>query len=568
MRIRALLTGGTPGRYVDIGVLALLSALATLTGPLIVRYGVNRISSADPDLDRTLLWCSVLFVVAALLAIGLASLLTRRAGDLGERAVERLRSEGFRRVVLRDQEWLDRHAGSSLVTRLTADVDLIEDFLQQGLVSLLQTVSTLVVLVTILLVLSWPLAIASLVPVLLLVRSTTAFRRRVEPAYLQLRERAGTTLSALEEALAGIRVVRAYARSSDMAQRLDALNSEQHRAELVTVRHQARFLPVVELATAASTAVALALGGWMVVQGHTDLGTLTAFLLYLLILADPVQTLGYLMTTMQNAVAAHRRLASLVEQAGAAEQQEGRALPARAALTLADVTFGYRPEDPVLRGVSLRIEHGDRIFLVGPSGGGKSTLAALLAGIRRPTQGRACYGEVDLVEAADVRSRIAVVDQVSYLFSGTLLDNIAYVAPDLGEDRIARLVHEMGVADVIAGIPGGLRAEVGPGGESLSLGQRQVIGLVRAALLDVDVIVMDEVTAQVDPATERALTTAMEVLFDGRTVVMIAHRLSSIRAGDRVAVIEDGGIAELGTQEHLLATGGRFARLRAEWMSG
>jgi ATP-binding cassette subfamily B protein len=552
-------------------LLALLASGAALSGPLVLRAGIDHVTSAGPVSVDVLTGYAVWFVALAAVAVVLTAALTLGAGWWGERAIYRLRTGTYLRVVHQDRLWHDRRSGSALVSRLTADADLIEDFLQQAAVPLLQTGATLVILLCGLLVLSWPLALASFLPLLVLGRETWAFRRRAEPAYLSLRERAGRTMTALEEYLTGVRVVRAFSGEALATSAYASVSNEQHRAELTTVRHQARYLPVVELATTSSTAVALGLGGWLVHDGQLSVGTLTAFLLYLLVLGDPVQTLSYLMTTMQSAAAARHRLRELLVDASAGPRVESAAnpsLPDQGEIVLTGVTFGYA-ETPVLTGVDLVVRAGERLALVGPTGAGKSTLAQLLGGLLQPSSGTVTYAGRDLVRLPTrmVRERVVVLEQQPYLFSGTVLDNLTYASGQIDEAVVERLLVELGVDRLLGALPQGLRTEVGDGGENLSLGVLQVIGIARAALSPARVVVLDEVTAHVDPATEQVLVAALDRLFQGRTVVVIAHRLGTVAGSDRIAVVADGAIAELGSHDELLALDGRYAALWADWSS-
>jgi ATP-binding cassette subfamily B protein len=547
-----------------------LAAVASLAGPLVVRYGIdNGLRPGAPD-TGLLVRSALAYLAAAILAALLMGAVTRLTGRLGEHLVQVLRTRAFTLVLDQDSAYFDRHADGSLVPRLTADVDAIEDFLQQGAVQLLQTVSTLLVLGVAVFVLSWQLSLLCLLPVFLLARATAVFRRRALPAFLDLRDHVGRTMAALEESLAGVRVVRAFAQERRIVAQLHEASQRQFSADMNALGYQARFLPVVEWVSAAATAIALAAGGWMVHRSLLSLGTLTAFLLYVLTLGDPIQALSYLFTTLQSALAATRRVGALLAETPP-PPAGGQPLPGQGELRAAGLGFAYAAGGPrVLDGVDLVVAPGERLALVGPTGAGKSTLAKLLAGLYHPDRGTVSFAGVDLAAAspAEVRRHIAVLDQHTQLFSGSILDNLRYVRPGLTEPKATALLADIGAAPVLTGLPDGLATEAGPGGSGLSLGQQQVLALARAALTDAPVLVLDEVTAQVDPVTEEFLVAAMERVLAGRTVVLIAHRLSTVLRCDRIAVVADGAICELGSHEELLRREGRYARLYAAWIAG
>ena len=547
-----------------------LAAVASLAGPLVVRYGIdNGLRPGAPD-TTLLVRCALAYLAAAVLAALLMGAVTRLTARLGEHLVRGLRLRAFTLVLGQDSAYFDRHADGSLVPRLTADVDAIEDFLQQGAVQLLQTVSTLLVLGVAVFVLSWQLSLLCLLPVFLLARATAVFRRRALPAFLDLRVHVGRTMAALEESLAGVRVVRAFAQERRIVAQLHEASEQQLSADMNALGYQARFLPVVEWVSAAATAIALAAGGWMVHASALSLGTLTAFLLYVLTLGDPIQALSYLFTTLQSALAASRRVGALLAETPPPADGH-QPLPGQGELRADDLGFAYTAGGPrVLDGVGLIVRPGERLALVGPTGAGKSTLAKLLAGLYQPDRGTVRYGGVDLAAAApdEVRRRITVLDQQTQLFSGSVLDNLRYVRPALTAAEATTLLTDIGAAPILAGLSAGLNSEAGPGGSGLSLGQQQVLALARAALTPAPVMILDEVTAQVDPVTEQTLVTAMERVLAGRTVVLIAHRLSTVLGCDRIAVVADGAICELGSHQELLQQRGRYFRLYTAWSAG
>jgi ATP-binding cassette subfamily B protein len=315
-------------------------------------------------------------------------------------------------------------------------------------------------------------------------------------------------------------------------------------------------------------ALVIGIGGLFADQGIVTVGTVAAFVLYLNNLFDPVQNLSQQYNVVQSAGAALAKIFELLDvEPSIAERPAAVVLPPTGALTVADVSFAYGSGTDVLRDVDLTIAPGERIALVGPTGAGKSTLAKLLVRFYDPRAGTVSFGSVDLRDATmhSLRERIVVVPQEGFLFAGTVRENIRVGRPDATDAEVEAAVAALGVRDRFDSLPRGLDTEVRERGSRLSAGERQLVSLARAALADPTVLVLDEATSNLDPGTERIAERALEVLTEDRTVVVVAHRLSTAARADRVAVVDDGVLAELGTHDELIARGGRYARLFASW---
>jgi ATP-binding cassette subfamily B protein len=309
-------------------------------------------------------------------------------------------------------------------------------------------------------------------------------------------------------------------------------------------------------------------GGWLSGQGVVTVGTVAAFVLYLNNLFEPVQQLSQLYNTVQSAGAGLNKIfgvfdtpPSIVERPGAVD------LPTGGPLTLEHVTFGYGDNEPVLHDVSLVVQPGERLALVGPTGAGKSTVAKLLARFYDPRMGRVDMHGVDLRDATltSLRERIVVVPQEGFLFAGSVRDNVRVGRADATDDDIEHAVDVLGLRDRFDALPDGLETEVRERGSRLSAGERQLVSLCRAALADPTVLVLDEATSNLDPGTEHSVEQALERLMEGRTVIVVAHRLSTAARADRIAVVDDGRIVELGPHDELLRRGGRYAALYRAW---
>jgi ATP-binding cassette subfamily B protein len=551
-------------------LLLVCTTLCSLSGPWILRYAVDHgLRDGHPDL-HVIRTASLVFLGLALVSGVFSRTHTRLTGLVGERFVRDLRAEVFSHLLSMSVRYFDRHQRGRLVSRLTSDIDALQDLIQLGLVQFVQSVLTLGFLLVLLTLLSWKLSLISLLPLPVLVLFTRDFQRRSRSAYLEVRERVSATTSTLVENLAGAKVVQAFGQEQPRIERFLGENQLQLAANLAAVEIQARYLPLVETTTAVCTALAVGGGGWLVLHGQTSLGTVSAFALYLLMAFEPVQQLSFLFNTIQSAGAALQKLFALLDEP--VDLKQGYApLEPRQTLSLHGVDFAYVAGGvPVLSGVTLDLVHGERLALVGPTGSGKSTLAKLAARLYEPTRGHVSYGGVDLGQAslASLRRQIVMVSQEEHLFQGSVADNVRAARPEASDAEVAQALEQIGAYQRFRSKPGGLEAPVGERGALLSAGERQLVALARVALVAADVLILDEPTSSLDPGTEREVNLALESLMRDRTVVLIAHRLSTMKQVDRIAVVADGKIAELGSHEQLLAIKGKYAALYQGWERG
>jgi ATP-binding cassette subfamily B protein len=563
-RLRGMLRPHRRAIVLAVVVLAVQTA-CILAGPLLVRRGIDTgIKAGDTG---ALNQSALMYLGVALLALVLGRISIMLVARVGESFLRGLRVRVFDHLTTLGLDFFEREKTGRLVARMTSDVDAMQELVQMGLTALVQNVLLFVGALVAILLLSWQLALCILVLVPPLVIGTRWFRRRANAAYLEVRERIGHNLATLQEGLAGVRVVQAYGQESAFSARFEETNEALHDANRDTSRITVRYFVFVEYLGVLGVAVIVGVGGWFTDRGIVTVGTLAAFVLYLNNLFEPVQQLGQIYNTVQSAGAALAKLFGLLDtRASIAEPEDAVDLPETGAVVLDRVSFGYGA-DLVLRDVTMEVRVGERLALVGPTGAGKSTLAKLVARFYDPRHGTVSYGGVDLRDAslASLRRRIVVVPQEGYLFHGTIRDNVRVGRPEASDADVEDALAELGILERFKALPEGLDTEVRERGSRLSAGERQLVSLARAALADPSVLILDEATSNLDPGTERAVELALERLTEQRTVIVVAHRLSTAARADRVAVVDAGRLVELGTHEELVGREGRYAKLFASW---
>jgi ATP-binding cassette subfamily B protein len=544
------------GGLVSLSLLLMLAVGAVqLVQPYLIKLAIDdHISTRRLD---------GLGILALLFLAALAGEFALRFGQLyvlertGQNVVLDMRSELFAHVQRLDSAFFDRNPVGRVMTRLTTDVEALNEAFTSGLIVILADSVKLLGIVAILLWMDWRLALvtfAILPPTLAL---TWFFRTRVRRAYREVRRMVANLNAFLQENVSGMRVVQLFSREKPSMRRFESVNREHRDAQLDGVFYSSVFSAAVELLGSLTLAAIVWAGGWGILGGILTFGTLVAFIEYSAKFFGPVQELSQRYTIMQSAMAAAERIFTLLDTApavtspAAPKRISGRL---RGEIVFESVTFGYRPEEPVLRNVSFRIAPGERVAVVGWTGSGKSTLIRLLVRLYDIWEGRILLDGVDVREydLRDLRRAIGVVQQDHFLFAGTVAGNISLGDPGVTRDRIEQAAAVVDAESFIAGLPGGFDEEVRERGSNFSVGQKQLLSFARAVAFDPAVMVLDEATASVDPETERRIRGALRKILHGRSSIIIAHRLATIHGVNRILVLHHGELTEEGSHEELV----------------
>lgn len=559
------------GRAAAAVGLTAIATIAKLLIPLAIRAGVDDgINKAD---TAVIAWVSLLGF--GLLAIQYVAQRVAyfAVARLGEEYLAAFRGQIFSSLMRLDMPFYGRSKAGVLVSRMTSDIESMTEFVNEGAVMALSNGLTAVGVAVFLVIVDWQLALPVLGVIGLLVVISAVFQRWVSTSYAQVRERIGGVLALLQEGITGVRVVQAFTQESGQARAFRRINERYFEANMGAARAISKYFPTVSFLRSLAVGIVLAFGGRRVIDGSLTFGTLVAFLLYLNWFFLPIINLANVYNLGQSAVAALHKLFGVVDTPiEVAEAPDARDVvtPVEGRLELVSVSFGYEPGTLILEDLNLRIPAGQRLAVVGETGAGKSTVAKLLMRFYDPSQGSVLLDGQDLrtLTHSSRASSVALIPQDDFLFNDTLRENIRFGRPAADDDAIWAVCETMGIADWLRSLPEGLDTEVRERGSRFSSGERQLVALARAFLVDPDVIVLDEATSNLDPQTELAVEHALRKLLSSRTSVVIAHRLRSAERADRVIMIDAGSIIADGTHAELLQTSAAYAELVAVWERG
>jgi ATP-binding cassette subfamily B protein len=515
----------------------------------------------------------LLLLAAVLVRLGLQGFQTFNVQAVGQRLTARIRDDLFSHAMALSLRFHDRTPVGKLLTRLTSDVDALAEVFGSGAVGVLADLVTLIVIAVTMISIEWRLGLLLMLSQIPVVFGILWLQSRYRKANYRVREELGQLNADLQENLQGLEVVQMFRREGVNSARFSRTTDSYRQAITGTILYDSSISAFIEWVALTAVAVVLGLGGSMVTEGFMGLGTLTTFILYSQRLFDPLRQLAERFTQIQGGLTAVERIGELLEQPieiaelpdnqkTAAAVRSGIERSSAGEVIFENVSFSYRADDPILQDLSFRINPGEHVALVGPTGSGKTTIIRLLCRLYEPQQGRILLDGIDIrqLPIPTLRQRLGVVLQDTFLFSGNVADNLRLDAP-ISTDVLRKTCRDLGLGPLLQRLPDGLATELRERGGNLSSGERQLLSVARVAIRDPSVLVMDEATAFMDPSTEATLQRDLDRLLKQRTAIVIAHRLATVEAADRILVLKKGRVVEQGNHLELRAAGGLYAQL-------
>jgi ABC-type multidrug transport system fused ATPase/permease subunit len=554
---------------VAAAVLSVIAATgATLAPPYLAGRAVDDVIKAGTTQQLD----DILLILAGALILGWFAgwAQTYFVGWVGEHALRDLRTRLFDHLQTLSVGFYDRRSEGALISRLTNNVEQLDQLVTGVVNALVTSAITIAGSVVVLFIVDVELALVSLAVVPLLLAGTWVYGRISGPVYRESMNMLADVTSYMEESFVGGRVVRAFVQEDRHRRDFDGVNARLRDVGIRTIHLFALYLPFILLASNLALVAVIVFGGFQVIDGEKQLGVVVSFIGYLRLALGPLPGIGGLFTSYQQGMAGLDQIFELLDERSEVTNRPGAPdlPPVRGAIELENVGFGYGPERPnVLDDVSMKIGPGETVALVGTTGAGKSTVVKLLPRFYDPDEGRVLIDGHDIREVtlASLRHQIGYVPQEPFLLSGTVRENVAFAHSDATDEEISEAARRVGVLEVFEALPDGLETPVGERGGNLSVGQRQLVTLARASLIDPPIVVLDEATASLDVATEARVQEALKRLLAGRSALVVAHRLETVRDADRIVILDAGRVVESGTHEELLAAGGVYAGLYERW---
>ena len=555
------------------------------TGPYLTQIGIDDgLVGKQQHLD-VVIACGLIYLVTVLLTVVVERARIRNTGKLAAQVMNDLRVRVYAHIQRLSLDYFTDEKAGVIMTRMTSDIEALQQLLQDGLVQFAIQGLTMIFVLAVLLSYNWKLALITIVIVMpALTIASLWFRSASEGAYLLVRDKLAGVIADIAESLSGVRVIASYNRQRNNVIHHRNVLGAYRDANFKTARVTANYSTVSDFIGLMGQASLLLIGGTMVLHSWHEvpggglvqnanpeltIGQLTAFVLYLGSFFQPIQQLVQLYNTYQQGQAAVTKLRVLLAtQPSVAERADAYELPPiEGTISLDDVDFAYNPDDLVLHDVNIRIRAGESVAFVGPTGAGKSTIAKLVTRFYDPTNGRVTIDGHDLTDVTlgSLRRQLGVVPQEPFLFTGTIRDNVAFARPDASRRQVDEAVEAVGLTDLVDKLPRGLDTQVHERGQSLSSGERQLIALARAFVAAPRVLVLDEATSNLDLKSEAQVERALDRLLEGRTAILIAHRLTTAMRADRIVVVDHGRIVEVGSHAELVAARGRYAEMFATW---